>query len=111
MKDGKDLDKIILKSSAFSKVARKVAVHAIGTARNLIERDVKLLEDALRGERPILSVDNAVLGIRICRMHWYRQHWLKVMERYRAQTNKQFVNVLKSKRGLFRDLMVALADG
>jgi len=111
MKEGKDLYKIIRKNAALSKLTKKVAVHALRTAVNPVYRDVKLLREASGGDGPISRAgNNVVLGIRVCRMHWYRQHWLRVMEGYKAKTNKQLVNVLKSKNGLFRDLMVALAS-
>lgn len=108
MKEGKDLYKIIRKSSTISKVTRKVAVHAIRSAIDLVDRDVALLRLALEGDGPMSRGNNDVLGVRVCRMHWYRQHWLRVQEGFRAVMNKNLLDVLKSKGGLFRDLMVAL---
>ena len=110
MKEGKDLDKIIRKSPLLSKTTKKVAIHAIRTATNLVDRDVKMLREALGGEGLVSRGNKEVLGIRVCRMHWYKQHWLSVKEGYKAKTNNQLGNVLKSKSGLFRDLMVALAS-
>ena len=110
MKEGKELDEIIRKSSALSKTTKKVAIHAIRTATNLVDRDVKMLQEALGEEKLISRGNSEVLGIRICRMHWYKQHWLRVKACYKAKTNNELGNVLKSKSGLFKDLMVALAS-
>ena len=110
MKEGNELDEIIRKSSAFSKTTRKVAIHAIRTATNLVDRDVKMLQEALGGEKLISRGNSELLGIRICRMHWYKQHWLRVKACYKAKTNNELGNVVKSKSGLFKDLMVALVS-
>jgi hypothetical protein len=110
MKEGNELDEIIRKSSAFSNTARKVAIHAIRTATNLVDRDVKMLQEALGGEKLISRGSSELLGIRICRMHWYKQHWLRVKAGYEAKTKKELGNVVKSKSGLFKDLMVALVS-
>ena len=110
MKEGNELDEIIRKSSAFSKTTRKVAIRAIRTATNLVDRDVKMLQEALGGEKLISRGNSELLGIRICRMHWYKQHWLKVKAGYKAKTNNELGNVVKSKSGLFKDLMVALVS-
>lgn len=108
MKEGKDLYKIIRKSTTISKWTRKVAGVAIRSAICLVDKDVKLLRLALEGDGPVSRGNNDVVAVRVCRMHWYAQHWLGVKEGFRQKTNKQLIDVFKSKSGLLRELLVAL---
>ena len=108
MKEGKELYKIIRRCNIISKWTRKVAGVAIRSAISLVDKDVKLLRLALEGDGPVSRGNNDVLAVRVCRMHWYAQHWLKVQEGFRAKKNKQLIDVFKSKSGLLRELLVAL---
>jgi hypothetical protein len=72
------LDEAIRKNATLNKTTKNIAVHAVRTAINITYRDGMLLRDAL-GESSILGGTKAEkLAIRMCRMHWYRQHWLQI---------------------------------
>jgi hypothetical protein len=109
MNTNSQLDEAIRKNAILSKMTKKIAVHAVRTATNMTYRDVMLLRDAM-GEDTILGGSkNEKLGIRVCRMHWFKQHWLQIKAEFLGLVGKQLMDKMNSKEGMFRDLMICMA--
>ena len=98
---GMQLDEALRRNMCLSEMTRKIAVHAVRTATDLTYRDVMLLRDA--------KDMNEKLGIRVCRMHWHKQHWKQIKAVHVGHTGKEFSAKWKGKKGLFGDLIVSMA--
>jgi hypothetical protein len=105
MQEGMQLDEALQRNVGLSEMTRKIAVHAVRTAIDLTYRDVMLLCDASRKNSM-----NEKLGIRVCRMHWYKQHWKQIKNVYAGDAEKEFSAKWKGKKGLFSNLIVSMAD-
>jgi len=103
LQEGVHLDEAIRRNMCFSEMTRKIAVHAVRTATDLTYRDVMLLRDA-SGKNSM----NEKLGIRVCRMHWHKQHW-KQIKAVHVGLGKDFSAKWKGKKGLFSDIIVSMA--
>lgn len=101
MRTGMDLDEALRRSLCLSEMTRKIAVHAVRTATDLTYRDVMLLRDAKNM--------NEKLGIRVCRMHWHKQHWKQIKAVHVGHGGKEFSAKWKGKNSLFGDLIVSMA--
>ena len=110
MQTKKHLDQAIRQSTLLKTMTRKIAVHAVRTAGNITYRDAMLLRDAQSGDSLMGGSNDELLGVRVCRFHWYTQHWLQIKSEYLGLKGREFVDKMNSsKDGLFRDLMVSMA--
>ena len=82
--------------------ANKVAAHAVRIAADMTYRDAIRIIDALA------RFDKLSLGIMVCRMHWYPEHWWRV-RKWLSTVGKDFVNRMKAEPGLFGYLMESFA--
>lgn len=105
------LDKAIRKSDLLPEIVKKIAVHAVRTATDIVYRDAMLLYDVTRGNRQRARTSNIKLGIRVCRAFRFWQHWQRVKATYDRTTGKNLLDQLSRSLhpGQFRDLMVAMA--
>ena len=106
----RELYQAICQSLFLKTMTRKIAVHAIMTAENITYRDAMLLRDVRSRNSLMGSANDELLGVRVCRFHWYTQHWRQVKAKYLGSKEREFVDTMNStKNGLFRDLMVSMA--
>jgi hypothetical protein len=100
---GCKLDEKIRKST-LDDTTKKIAVHAVRTARDLTYRDLMSLKDVMG--KPGKEVD---LAIRICRGHWYGMHWKQVQAAAMGTVNLNIGEKLgEMSKGIFRDLLMAM---
>ena len=85
-------------------------MHAIRTANDVVYRDVMLLRHCLQAE-PYGGGERGheKLGIRMVRMHWYREHFRDVKQGFGIVAGRDLASMMSVKTGLFRDLMMSLA--
>jgi hypothetical protein len=102
------LDEELRRAVALPKMMRKIAVHAVRSATDPTYRDVMALRDAMGAESLVGNGSSEKLAIRICRLHWYRQHWKQVKAGYMGHMGKELVDKVNGQRGLLRDLLVAM---
>jgi len=107
-KAGLALDEDLRRNMAMPKMMRKIAVHAVRSAIDPTYRDVMALKEAMGAEALMGNVNNEKLAIRICRLHWYKQHWKEVKAGYMGHTGKHLMDKLNRRRGLVRDLLVGM---
>jgi hypothetical protein len=111
---GNELETVI-RMSSLKVDMKKVLVHAIRTASNIVYRDVMLLRDAMGYEYSTLVGEGSceTLGIRATRMHWFNMHWNQVKVGYKGIAGRDFVTEMEQlktrKDEHFGDLMLALA--
>ena len=110
MQVGEHLDKAFRENPNLSKTARKILVHAVRTAQHLTYRDVMLLRDALGQDSISGATKNERLAIRVCRMHWYPQHWRQIKAEFVGLAGKDLIERLNNREGLLGDLLVAMAQ-
>jgi len=75
------------------KLARDVAVQAVRSATDPTYRDVMALKDVIESKWMDRKAMTETLATRICRMHWYKQHWGQVkalVERVHAVWTRTF---------------------
>ena len=110
MREGKNLDEAIRRNVCFSDIVKKITVHAVRTAIDLSYRDCMLLRDAMGANSHLGTQKDEKLGIRVCRMHWHKQHWTQIKALYVGHMGHEFIEKCKKgKQGMFRDLMVQMA--
>lgn len=110
MKEHMKLDEAIRKNAVLDKMTIKIAVHAVRTAINMTYRDAMLLRDSLGGDALFGTLKSVRLGIRVCRMHWHKQHWLQIKSEFLGMGGQQLVDKLNSKcDGLLKELVVRMA--
>jgi annexin A7/11 len=102
------LDKEIRQSYGLPPQAVKIAVQAVRTATNMTYRDAMLLRtDFGHG---IGSTNKLALGIRVCRMHWNKTHWMQVKAEYHGVCGKNLADKMRMQfSGVFEKLLVAMA--
>ena len=107
LKMGKELDEDIrLNMGITDGMARKVLVHAIRTASNMVYRDVMCLRDAFGS----FSGSNERLAIRITRLHWQRNYWRHVQGQFMGIVQKRLIEKVNGKSGLLRDVLAAMCE-
>ena len=97
----------VIESSHLPVVAKRILVHAIRTANNMVYRDAMLLLDAFE------PINYERLTVRVCRMHWYREHWRKVKLQFQQMTGTDLVNRFREFNGEWEEwgqLMAAIAS-
>jgi hypothetical protein len=104
------LDEVIRRSRYLTRMTKKIAVHALRTAVNVIFRDAMLLREAMGPNSLPGSEIDRKLGIRVCRMHWYPQHWRQTRATFLNVTGRDFMETMTTRGGLFRDLMMCMAQ-
>ena len=110
MREGKSLDEALRRNVSLSQMARNIAVHAVRTATDLTYRDCMLLRDAMGANSFLGNGKDEKIGIRVCRMHWHKQHWKQIKAVYVGHMGHEFIEKCKKgKKGLFRDLVVSMA--
>lgn len=110
MREGMNLDEALRRNVTLSQMTRNIAVHAVRTATDLTYRDCMLLRDAMGANKLMGNKNEEKLGIRVCRMHWHRQHWKQIKAVYMGHMGQEFIDKCKKgKKGLFRDLVVSMA--
>ena len=110
MREGMNLDEALRRNVTLSQMARNIAVHAVRTATDLTYRDCMLLRDAMGANKLMGNRSDEKLGIRVCRMHWHRQHWRQIKAVYMGHMGQEFIDKCKKgKKGIFRDLVVSMA--
>jgi len=101
---GKKLDETIRKSY-LDDMTKKIAVHAVRTAVDLTYRDVMSLKDVISK-----AGREEDLAIRVVRAHWYAVHWGQIQAAWMGINEQTFKDkVMKLPKGLFRDLITAMA--
>ena len=100
------LDNAIRKNTCLSKMASRILVHAVRSATHISYRDAVLLSNS---SSLIETENNEKLAIRVCRMHWDRQHWRQVNADYLRYKGVSFLEKMRKKKGLFGYLMLAMA--
>lgn len=110
MEEGEHLDKVIRENATLSKMARRILVHAVRTATHLTYRDVMLVRDALGQDSLLGAAKNEKLAMRVCRMHWYTQHWRQIKAEFMGLAGKELIDKLNAREGLLGDLLVAMAQ-
>jgi len=106
---GKPLDEAFRRNSFLRKYIKKVCIHAIRSAVNPTYRDVNLIRDALGSNSNLGIGSPEKLAIRVCRMHWYAQHWLQVKAEYYGITGLSLKDRLTSSGDpAFSQLMAAM---
>lgn len=104
------LDEAIRKSVTLDKMTIQIGVHAVRTAINMAYRDAMLLRNSLCGDDSFGSMKSCRLGIRVCRMHWYKQQWLQIKAEFQRCRTQQLVHQLSSEsNGMLRDFLVRMA--
>jgi hypothetical protein len=104
------LDTAILQCLNLAKMVKKIAVHAIRTASDVVYRDIMLLRHCLYAQPNGGDEGEQVkLGIRMVRMHWYREHFRDVREGFARVVGRDLPSVMSTKHGIFRELMLSLA--
>ena len=109
MRTSMQLDEALRRNTRLDDMTKKIAVHAVRTATNLTYRDVMLLRDAM-GNKLLRSRKDEKIGIRVCRMHWHRQHWRQIKAAYVGHSGKEFIDIWKRGNGLFKDLILSMAS-
>jgi hypothetical protein len=105
------LDRDIDNSNSLSNTAKKVLLHALRTAYNPAYRDAVLLHDSMGGSSAFGRSNDEKLGIRVCRMHWARDSWVRTRQEYGNITRKEFLMKMSRRgSGTFTDLLVAMAS-
>ena len=105
------LDKAVRTNASMTDMTKKVAVHAIRTACNMTYRDTMLLKDAMGHNSFAGGISKKKLAIRVCRMHYFKQHWMQIKGEYCGVTGKSFVEKMsKVDSGVFRDLLTEMAS-
>jgi hypothetical protein len=109
MRTNASLDKAI-RTSALPPLAVKIAVQAVRAATNMTcYGDAKLLHSGL-GFWNASPANKLALGIRVCRMHWYKTHWMQVKAVYHDKYGKDFTDKMRRQfSGVFGRLLVAMA--
>jgi hypothetical protein len=107
-KGDRALDEDLRRNVSMPKMMRKIAVHAVRSATDPTYRDVMALRDAMGAESLVGNGSSEKLAIRICRLHWYKQHWKQVKAGYVGHMGKNLVDKVNGQRGLLRDLLVAM---
>ena len=108
IKKDRALDEALRRNVSMDKMIRKIAVHAVRSATDPTYRDVMALRDAMGSEDLFGNGNEEKLAIRICRLHWYKQHWMQVKAGYMGHMGKQVLDKVNGQRGLLRDLLVAM---
>ena len=108
MKGSRGLHEDLRRNSAMPTMMKKIAVQAVRSATDPTYRDVMLLKDVLGSGSIGRNGSSEKLAIRICRMHWYGQHWRQVKSGYIGYTQGDLVDKVRGQRGLLRDLLVAI---
>ncbi|KAK6347684.1 hypothetical protein TWF718_005523 [Orbilia javanica] len=102
---GKNLRDLI--SRAFFGHMKDTLLYILDGAVDRVERDAKLLEDAMVGA----GTRNHLLISRLIRIHWNKQYLTEVKQRYSRIYKQDLVSRLRKElRGSYRDLMIAVAD-
>ena len=110
MRERMNLDEAVRRNVSLNQMTRNIAVHALRTATDLTYRDCMLLRDAMGANSFMGNTKDEKLGIRICRMHWHRQHWKQIKAVYMGHMGQKFIDKCKKgKKGLFRDIVVSMA--
>jgi hypothetical protein len=109
LREGRNLDEAFRRDVRLTQMTRNIAIHAVRTALDITYRDCMLLRDAMGANSCLGNGNNEKLGIRICRMHWYKQHWRQIKALYVGHMGQELIEKCKRKKGLFRDLMVSMA--
>ncbi|EPS35725.1 hypothetical protein H072_10862 [Dactylellina haptotyla CBS 200.50] len=102
---GKNLRDTI--KQAFYGHVKDALLYILDGAVDKVERDVKLLEDAMEGA----GTRNQLLISRLVRIHWDKHHLAEVKKRYYEIYRHQLLaRIRKEVRGSYRDLMVSIAE-
>lgn len=88
----RDIETTILEAANLSDTAKKIVVHAIRTATNIVNRDVKSLADAMKAHP---NNDLMKIGVLLARIQWYPKHWKLVREAFEAQVGVDFMTKMK----------------
>jgi hypothetical protein len=97
----------VIESTDLPAIAKRILVHTIRTANNMVYRDAMLLQNAFE------PIKHERLTVRVCRMHWYREHWRKVKLRFQQITGTDLVNRFREFKGEWEEwgkLMAAIAS-
>ncbi|KAK6497966.1 hypothetical protein TWF506_004211 [Arthrobotrys conoides] len=102
---GKNLRDLITR--AFFGHMKDTLLYILDGAVDKVERDAKLLEDAMVGA----GTRNHLLISRLIRIHWNKQHLAEVKQRYSRIYKQDLVSRLRKEvRGSYRDLMISIAE-
>jgi len=102
---GSKLEKKIL-NSTLDNTTKRIAVHALRTARDPTYRDCKLLNHAFC--RPSAEED---IAIRVCRAHWYSLHWKEIQAAWTGIIGSDIkTKISQLPKGLFRELLLAMTE-
>ncbi|KAF3936670.1 Annexin-B12 [Dactylella cylindrospora] len=102
---GKNLRDLI--SRSFFGHMKDVLLYILDGATNKVDRDAKLLEDAMAGA----GTRNHLLISRLIRIHWNKQYLTEVKAKYNQLYRQDLVSrIRKEIKGSYRDLLVAIAE-
>jgi len=104
------LDEAIRRCAAMDKMTRKIAIHAVRSATDPTYRDVMSLRDALGSKSLCGNGNNEKLAIRMCRLHWYKEHWRQVKAAYMRHNGRNLVDKVNGRSGLLKDVLVAMCS-
>jgi hypothetical protein len=107
MRTNRNLDEALRRNVSLKHITKNIAVHAVRTATDLTYRDCMLLRDAMGASG---NGKDEKIGIRVCRMHWHKQHWKQIKAVYMGHMGQEFIEKCKKgRKGIFRDLVVSMA--
>lgn len=105
LETGKNLRDLITR--AFFGHTKDILLYILDGAVDKVERDARLLEDAMVGA----GTRNHLLISRLIRIHWDKHHLAEVKQRYGRIYKQDLVNRLRKEvRGSYRDLMISIAE-
>jgi len=100
----REMDRDFREAYGFSEKTRAITVHFLRSLRDPLYRDCMLLKDAFKKRDPTL------LAVRITRIHWYPEYWVKVKAAYMGYCGESLIGRLNGFKGMFRDLVVTMAQ-
>ncbi|KAF3159497.1 hypothetical protein TWF225_010646 [Orbilia oligospora] len=105
LETGKNLRDLITR--AFFGHMKDTLLYILDGVVDKVERDAKLLEDAMVGA----GTRNHLLISRLIRIHWNKPHLAEVKQRYSRMYKQDLVSRLRKEvKGSYRDLMISIAE-
>jgi hypothetical protein len=88
-------------------MTKNIGKYAVQTVTDLMDRDSGSLM-----ARVVLPKKWDGLAIRVCRSHWYGQHWNAVQAAFKERSGSDFKAEVgrRMQKGLFKDLILAMTE-
>jgi len=104
----KSMDTAVDDAWIFGSAKRRIIIHAIRTASNMVRRDVQLIKSDL--DLHVLYSPDKIFGIRICRMQKYPQHWYLVLNEFEKFTGQDFISFVRVRGADFGEFMINFVE-